>query len=77
VDEQNYDAGVIDQNSLLQKYEGKTIQFSQGRTQDGLPIIVDGKIIRATQPPLIESNGVMQFQLPGTPLFQHRPTACC
>ena len=69
VDEQNYDAGVIDQNSLLQKYEGKTIQFSQGRTQDGKLITVDGKIIRATQPPLIESNGTMQFQLPGTPLF--------
>src|SRR5580692_3457000 len=35
VAEQNYDAGVIDQNSLLQKFEGKTIQFSQGRTPDG------------------------------------------
>ena len=69
VDEQNYDAGVIDQNSLLQKYEGKTIQFSQGRTQDGKLITVDGKVIRATQPPLIESNGTMQFQLPGIPLF--------
>jgi len=69
VDEQNYDAGVIDQNSLLQKYEGKTIQFSQGRTQDGKPITVEGKIIRATQPPLIETNDTMQFQLPGTPLF--------
>ena len=69
VDEQNYDAGVIDQNSLLQKYEGKTIQFSQGRAQNGKLITVDGKIVRATQPPLIESNGTMQFQLPGTPLF--------
>ena len=69
IDEQNYDGGVIDQNSLLQKYEGKTIQFSQGRTQDGKLITVDGKIIRATQPPLIESNGTMQFELPGTPLF--------
>lgn len=69
IDEQNYDAGVADQNSLLQKYEGKTIQFSQGRTQDGKPITVEGRIIRATQPPLIESNGTMQFELPGTPLF--------
>lgn len=69
IDEQNYDGGVIDQNSLLQKYEGKTIQFAQGRTQDGKLITVDGKIIRATQPPLIESNGTMQFELPGTPLF--------
>jgi hypothetical protein len=69
IDEQNYDAGVIDQISLLQKYEGKTIQFSQGRTQDGKQILVDGRIIRATQPPLIETNGTMQFELPGTPLF--------
>jgi hypothetical protein len=69
VTEQNYDAGVIDQNSLLQKFEGKTIQFSQGRTPDGKPITVDGRIIRASQQPLIEVNGLMQFQLPGTPLF--------
>ena len=70
VTEQNYDAGVIDQNSLLQKFEGKTIQFEQGRTQDGKLITVDGKVIRATgNQPLIEINGVMQFQLPGLPLF--------
>jgi hypothetical protein len=72
VAEQNYDAGVIDQPSLLEKFEGKTIQFSQGRTPDGQPITVTGKIIRATsnnQQPLIEVNGLMQFQLPGTPLF--------
>jgi hypothetical protein len=70
VTEQNYDAGVIDQNSLLQKFEGRTIQFSQGRTSDGKPITIDGKIIRATNnQPLIEVNGLMQFQLPGTPLF--------
>ena len=80
--EQNYDAAVVDQQWLLQKYEGKTIQFQTGRgsTIDGkfvpeLPI--QGKIIRAgavvngygqTQP-LIEVDGKMQFQLPGTPLF--------
>ncbi len=69
VTEQNYDAGVIDQNSLLQKFEGKTIQFSRGTLPDGKPIIVDGKIIRAGFQPLIESGGTMQFQLPGTPLF--------
>jgi hypothetical protein len=70
VTEQNYDAGVIDQNSLLQKFEGKTIQFSQGNTPDGKPLTVNGKIIRATgNQPLIEINGVMQFQLPGLPLF--------
>ncbi len=70
VTEQNYDAGVVDQNSLLQKFEGKTIQFSRGITADGKPLTVDGKIIRASQnQPLIEVGGLMQFQLPGTPLF--------
>ena len=68
VTEQNYDAGVIDQNSLLQKFEGKTIQFSRIGA-DGKQTTVEGKIIRAGAQPLIESGGVMQFQLPGTPLF--------
>jgi len=64
VTEQNYDAGVVSQEWMLEKYEGKTIQFqwSPGQT-------VEGKIIRAGQQPLIEVKGVMQFQLPGTPLF--------
>jgi hypothetical protein len=64
VTEQNYDAGLVSQEWMLEKYEGKTIQFqwSPGQT-------VEGKIIRAGQQPLIEVKGVMQFQLPGTPLF--------
>ncbi len=64
VTEQNYDAGVVNQEWMLEKYEGKTIQFqwSPGQT-------VEGKIIRAGQQPLIEVKGVMQFQLPGIPLF--------
>lgn len=55
--EQNYDAGVIDQNSLLRKFEGKTInfeingfRFSSGATpglEPDKPVIVSGKIIRA------------------------------
>jgi hypothetical protein len=83
--EQNYDAAIINQDWLLQKYEGKTIDF-QVPTAQG-PQIVAGKILRAptpTQPqytpdgqylggvlaqPLIEVNGKMQFQLPGIPLF--------
>jgi hypothetical protein len=72
VTEQNYDAGVIDQNSLLQKFEGKTIQFSRGTGPDGKPITVDGKIIRAGTPgmaPMIEADGLIQFNMPGTPLF--------
>jgi hypothetical protein len=78
--EQNYDAAVVSQDWLLQKYEGKTIDF-QTVTPQGIQS-VQGRIIRAgglsdsdangqslqTQP-LIEVNGKMQFQLPGTPLF--------
>ena len=83
--EQNYDAAVVNQDWLLKKYEGKTIDF-QTVTPQGSQI-VQGRIIRAggqadgaynpygqyignpqTQP-LIEVNGKMQFQLPGTPLF--------
>ena len=90
--EQNYDAGVVTQDWLLQKYEGKTIDFqiSNGAMLDGHFVagpIVQGKIIRAPRQgsqyapwqgfqngnaqnqALIEVNGKMQFQLPGTPLF--------
>ncbi len=83
--EQNYDAAIVNQDWLLQKYEGKTIDF-QISTPGG-PQIVSGKILRAPLPaqtqyspdgqyyggglnqPLIEVNGKMQFQLPGIPLF--------
>ena len=69
--EQNYDAAVVTQDWLLQKYEGRTIDF-EVNTPRGAQI-VEGKIIRAggdqNAPPLIEVNGKMQFQLPGTPLF--------
>ena len=70
IGEQNYDAGVVDQGSLLAKFEGKTIGFMTGRDPaTGKPYVVEGKIIRAGAEPLIEVNGAMQFQLPGTPLF--------
>jgi hypothetical protein len=80
--EQNYDAGVVDQQWLLQKYEGKTIDFQTGggAMVNGKFVpgpTVPGKIIRAgafadgnpQSQPLIEVGGEMQFQLPGTPLF--------
>lgn len=77
--EQNYDAGIIDQNSLLQKFEGKTIQFQTyafnlpgGIGAGAGPAVVDGKVIRAGSngsQPLIEVAGHLEFQLPGTPLF--------
>lgn len=83
--EQNYDAAVVSEEWLLEKYEGKTIDF-QVTTQDG-PRIVQGNIIRAgfyrqnettfdmqqiagvRAEPLIEVDGKMQFGLPGKPLF--------
>jgi hypothetical protein len=87
--EQNYDAAVVTQDWLLNKYEGKTIHFAVGNaiTPEGRLITgntIEGKIIRAPRQPdpyqnpygnyqpsqsLIEVNGQMQFQLPGTPLF--------
>jgi hypothetical protein len=74
--EQNYDAGVVTQNWLLQKFEGKTIDFQTGNDglREGLSVsgpIVQGKIIRAPQQDqgLYEVNGKMQFELPGRPLF--------
>lgn len=77
--EQNYDAGVVTQAWLLQKYEGKTIDFitqgpqvvdtTTGERKTLPPTIVQGRIIRAGDQPLIEVNGKMQFQLPGLPVF--------
>jgi hypothetical protein len=68
--EQNYDAAIVNQDWLLQKYEGKIIDF-EVTTPQGTHTL-QGKIIRApfmNGQPLIEVNGKMQFQLPGTPLF--------
>jgi hypothetical protein len=67
VSEQNYDAAVVNQQWMLEKYEGKTIDFQVAKANT--TEIVSGKIIRAGDQPLIEVNGKMQFQLPGTPLF--------
>jgi hypothetical protein len=83
--EQNYDAGVVDQQRMLQRYEGKTIQFRAAPFSNytGIPEdqvnakIITGKIIRAPWPesryvpnqPIIESDGHLEFMLPGTPLF--------
>lgn len=85
--EQNYDAAVVTQDWLLQKYEGKTIDFQVGGwAADSGKIVtlpnIQGKIVRAPRQggqyvqnqfqenqPLIEVNGKLQFQLPGTPLF--------
>jgi hypothetical protein len=71
--EQNYDAAIVNQDWLLQKYEGQTIDFQinsylDDKTHTWIPVISHGKILRAS-PPLVEVDGKMQFQLPGTPLF--------
>jgi hypothetical protein len=77
--EQNYDAAVVTQEWLLEKYEGKTIDFqtygmqvietTTGERRSLPATTVKGRIIRAGNQPLIEVGGNMQFQLPGMPLF--------
>ena len=68
--EQNYDSAVVTQGWLLEKYEGQTIEFQlPAPAAGGVGQIVQGKVIRAGNEPLIEVNGKMQFQLPGVPLF--------
>ena len=78
--EQSYDAGVVTQAWLLEKYEGKTLDFqiygphtfeSQTGESRLMPATtITGRIIRAGDQPLIEVNGHLQFQLPGTPIFR-------
>ena len=66
--EQNYDASIVTQDWMLKKFEGQTIDF-QVTHPDAAPTTVQGKIVRADAPALIEVNGHLQFELPGTPLF--------
>jgi hypothetical protein len=74
--EQNYDATVVDQNALLRQYEGQTIDFQNQyySMEKGSNIFykTPGKIVRAPSnaiSPIIEVDGKLQFQLPGTPIF--------
>jgi hypothetical protein len=83
--EQNYDAAVVDQNTLLQQYEGQTIEFQNlvyRSDQVGQQLVLTpGKVVRApgnntlvngayySAPPIIEVDGKLQFQLPGLPIF--------
>jgi hypothetical protein len=79
IEEQNYDAGVINQAWLLQKYEGKSLDFqtygmqvietTTGERRTLPATTVSGRILRAGNDPLIEVNGQLQFQLPGMPIF--------
>lgn len=71
--EQSYRADPVSLNTLLNQNEGKIIDF-QVRNGDRWEII-KGKIIRGgtmphpPQPPVIEIDGRLRFDLPGTPLF--------
>jgi hypothetical protein len=81
--EQSYRGDPIDQTRLLQMFEGKTINFL--KLVDGKERIVSGKIIRAPSLALstnqygnqqqkmlqaiVEVDGELMTQLPGTPLF--------
>lgn len=75
IEEQNYDAAIVTQNWMLQKYEGQTLDFEVQR-YDGTGVkteIVPAKILRAPgangAEPLVEMNGKLEFNLPGRPLF--------
>lgn len=81
--EQSYRGDPIDQNGLLQMFEGETIRFL--KTIDDKEVVQSGKIIRApstvmtTNPygnpqqrqlgPIVEVDGELITELPGTPRF--------
>ena len=83
--EQNYRADPVSQELLLSLNEGKTIRFEVGpRGGETAATLVSGRIVRSgyflpSSPrayyngqqvqPLIEVNGELRFELPGTPLF--------
>ena len=81
--EQSYRGDPVDQQRLLQMFEGTTIQFL--KVVDGEEVIEKGKIIRAPSvvmvknqygnqqqknlEPIIEVDGRLMTRLPGIPLF--------
>jgi hypothetical protein len=81
--EQSYRGDPVDQQRLLQMFEGQTIRFL--KVVDGKEVIEPGKIIRAPSvvmtknqygnlqqkqlQPIVEVSGELQTRLPGTPLF--------
>jgi hypothetical protein len=81
--EQSYRGDPVDQQRLLQMFEGQTIRFL--KVVDGKEVIESGKIIRAPSmittknqygnpqqmllEPIIEVDGELQTRLPGVPLF--------
>jgi hypothetical protein len=76
--EQNYRNDPVSQELLLSLFEGKTIVFEKRRMKDNTQVDepIQGKIIRsgyvpggATEQPIIEVDGKLQFSLPGEPRF--------
>jgi hypothetical protein len=81
--EQSYRGDPVDQQRLLQMFEGQIIRFL--KVVDGKEVVEQGKIIRAPSmvtsknqygnqqqkmlEPIIEVDGLMQTRLPGIPLF--------
>lgn len=81
--EQSYRGDPVDQQRLLQMFEGQTIRFL--KVLDGKEVIESGKIVRAPSivmtknqygnpqqkhlEPIIEVDGELQTRLPGVPLF--------
>ena len=81
--EQSYRGDPVDQQRLLQLFEGQTIRFL--KQLDGNEVIQSGKIVRAPSTvtarnqygnqqqnqlePIIEVDGELQTRLPGEPLF--------
>lgn len=77
--EQSYRGDPVDQQRLLQMFEGQTIQFQSGNE------LIEGKIVRAPSvvmtknqyghqqqknlEPIIEVEGQLMTRLPGMPLF--------
>jgi len=81
--EQNYRNDPVSPEMLLSFYEGKSIDFVVGRTNDKEDLL-KGKIIRsgyshptyvngypqqASTQPIVEVDGVLRFGLPGQPIF--------
>lgn len=77
--EQSYRADVMSQGVLLQRNEGREIEFLV-RDRDAREHVVRGKIVRSgynpggqAQTPIIEVDGKLRFSLPGEPLFPALP----
>ncbi|MGJ8698057.1 MAG: DUF4139 domain-containing protein [Verrucomicrobiaceae bacterium] len=73
--EQGYRNDPVSQDLLLSHFEGKTIGF-QVTNSEGVSSVLEGEIVRSgyvpggrRQSPIIKVDGMLQFELPGMPLF--------